>query len=165
MVSVARSLARSWYYFRIGYSAYLAFLLGALNTVVVVWYLAIAQVPSIQKFFGDFVPFAILATLLGIPLSICTGWLHFKRSLAYSSEVEVAVESNPYYYKLSQGGYDRKVLVPTYLEMLFLVKRLLAMHRLLKPEDEYRIADLERKLRILIEGGYLGQPKREVSTL
>jgi hypothetical protein len=160
MVRVVRSLARSWYYFRIGYGTYLTFLLGAANTLVVVWYLAIAQVPDIQKLFGDFVPFAIFSTLLGIPLSVGFGWLHTKRSPAYSSEVDIMIEANPYYYKLTQGGYDRKVLVPTYLELLLLVRKLLTAQELLKPEDASRMNEIEQKLRTLIEGGYVAKPKK-----
>jgi len=68
MTSKLGFVARVWYYFRIGYSTYLTFVLGAANTLVVVWYLAIREVPAIENFFGHFVPFAILTTLVGVPL-------------------------------------------------------------------------------------------------
>jgi hypothetical protein len=159
MVKMLESLARSWYYFRIGYSTYLTFLLGVVNTVVVVWYLAIAQVPDIRNIFGHVGPFAAMVVVLGVPLSIGFGWLHTKRSPAYSSEVNISIEANPYYYKLTQSGYDRKVLVPTYLEILSLMRRLLNAQGI-QPKDTAKVDDLERQLRTLIEGGYVGTPKK-----
>ena len=115
--------ARLWYYFRIGYGTYLTFLLGAVNTLVVVWYLAIREVPEIQSIFGHFAFFAIVATLLGIPLAVGIGWVHIKRSPLYSSEMDIGVEANPYYYKLPPG-YSREVYAPLYLELLVQLGRL-----------------------------------------
>jgi hypothetical protein len=159
MVRVGRFVFRSWFYFRIGYSTYLAFILGMVNTVVVVWYLAIAQLPDIQKLFGHFVSFAVLSTLLGIPISIAFGWLHTKRTPGYSSEVEIQFEATPYYYRLKPGGYEMKVEVPTYLELLRLMRRLITARELSRPEDVSRLEELEQKLHTLIEGGYLRTPK------
>lgn len=151
-------LARLWYYFRIGYATYLTFLLGALNTLIVVWYLAIQQAPAIQNLFGHFVPFAIFASVIGVPLSVAVGWIHLKKSPAYSSELDIGVEANPYYYKFPPG-YTREVLGPLYLELLLLIKRSLASQQQLDTEQQKRIEDLERKLQILMQGGYVGSPR------
>ena len=161
MVRVGRSVFRSWFYFRIGYSTYLTFIIAMVNTVVVVWYLAIAQLPDIQRLFGNFVPFAVLSTLLCIPISIAFGWLHTKRTQGYSSEIEIQYEATPYYYRLKQGGYEMKVEVPTYLELLKLMRHLITAHELSRPEDISRMEKLEQTLRLLIAGGYVGTPKKQ----
>ena len=43
--------SRLWYYFRTGWSTYFAFIFGALNTLVVTYYLAVEKVPSLLEFF------------------------------------------------------------------------------------------------------------------
>ena len=154
-----RFVARLWYYFRLGYSTYLTFLLGYVSTLITVYYLAIKNIPELLNVFPKFVPFAILSTLIGAPLSIIIGWLHLKRSAAYSAEADISTEANPYYYKL-YPGYTREVQFPLYLELLIQMKRLMDTQTGLTPEDKERIDSLEQKLRTLIEGGFVGTPRR-----
>ncbi len=154
-------IARLWYYFRIGYSTYLTFLLGYLSTLVTVYYLAIKNLPTLLDIFPHFVPFAALATVVGGPLSVTIGWLHFKRSAAYSAEADIGVEANPYYYKVPPG-YNRDVVFPFYLELLVQMKRLLDSQKALNNEDSVRIDQLAGKLRTLIEGGMVGKPRRRL---
>lgn len=153
--------ARLWYYFRIGYATYLTFLLGAVNTLIVVWYLAIREVPAIQNLFGHFIPFAMVVILIGGPLSIAIGWIHIKRSPAFSSEMDIGVEANPYYYKLPPG-YNREVYAPLYLELLVQLKRLLSAQGLLDSEENSKIKELEDKLKTLIDGGLIGKPRTKI---
>ena len=157
-----RFLSRLWYYFRIGYSTYLTFLIGALNTLIVVYYLLIRNVPALQTVFPRFVFFAVIAVGLGVPLGVFTGWLHIKATPAWMSEVDIGVEANPYYYKLTPG-VQREAYAPLYLEMLRLVKRLAEREGLLKPEEEARINELEEKMELLLKGGYVGKPRLKVS--
>lgn len=154
-------VGRLWYYFRIGYGTYLTFLLGALNTLIVVWYLAIQQVPAIQSFFGHFAEFAVLVSVVGIPLSVGVGWAHLKRIPAYSSEMDVSMEANPYNYKLVPG-YTGEVTFPLFLELLVQQKRLLEKEGLLTEADRARTEDLEGKVRTLIAGGLVGKPRRSL---
>jgi len=154
-------VARLWFYFRMGYSTYLTFLLGYVSTLITVYYLAIKNIPSLLDLFPKFVPFAVLATTIGVPLSIGIGWVHLKRSAAYTSEMDIGVESNPYYYKFPPG-YQKDVVGPLYLELLVQLKRLASSKRLLEPEDIARIEDLERKLRTLNEGGLIGTPRKKL---
>ena len=155
----ARFLTRLWFYFRIGYSTYLTFILGALNTLIVVWYLAIQQAPEIESFFGHFVPFAIATTVIGVPSSIFVGWVHYKRTSAFASEVDIQTEANPYYYKLFPGK-EEEVVVPMYLELLQSLRRLMQSEHLLSEEDISRIEGLESKMRHLMAGGMVGTPRR-----
>lgn len=150
---------RLWYYFRLGYSTYLTFILGALNTLVVVWYLAIQQMPSIQNLFGHFIPFAVITTIVGTPLAIGIGWIHVKRSPAWSSELDISVEANPYNYKLVPG-YWRETIMPLYLELLVELSKLLDAQDMLTDEDRSRIKSLQRMMQVLIDGGFVGTPRR-----
>ena len=161
MTSKLGFAARLWYYFRIGYATYLTFILGALNTLVVVWYLAIREVPAIESFFGHFVPFAIVTTLVGVPSGVILGWVHLKRSLAYSSEQDITAEANPYFYKLPPG-YNREAFAPLYLELLVELNRLLDAHNLLTDEDRPRIETIRRKLQVLADGGIVGTPRKKM---
>ena len=65
---------RSWYYFRMGWSTYFAFIFAAINTLTVTYYLAIEK----------------------IPILVLIGYAHYKRTKAFQSEVEILIESNPF---------------------------------------------------------------------
>ena len=149
-------LARMWLYFRIGYATYLTFVLGAANTLVVVWYLAIREAPGLEAFFGSrFLPFAVVTCLLGMPLSIGLGWIHYKGSPLFSSETDIGVESNPWNYKWAPG-FTREVVGPMWLLMLTQIKRLLQAQNLLDDQLKASIEDIERKMQVLNEGGMIG---------
>jgi hypothetical protein len=159
-MDMTRLLTRSWYYFRMGYSTYLTFVLGYVSTFVTVYYLAIKDMPILLSIFPHFLTFVVLGTVIGVPLSILIGWLHLKRTPAYTAEADIATEANPYNYKLPPG-YWREALAPTFLELLKQNRTILATNKMLSPEDEEKISELERKLAILISGGYLGHPRRK----
>lgn len=162
MVSVIRYIARVWYYFRMGYSTYLTFLLGYVSTLITVYYLAIKNIPTLLDVFPRFVPFAVMATVIGIPLSVAIGWAHLKRSPAFSSESDIQQEANPYNYKLPPG-YWTEVFTPLYLELLQQVKKLAETQGHLKEADRQRMDELESKLKQLISGGHVGNPRRSTS--
>lgn len=159
-MKVGRFLSRVWFYFRIGYATYLTFLIGYVSTLITVYYLAIKNIPDLLNVFPHFVPFAVLATIIGMPLSVGLGWVHYKRSPAFASEVAIQYEANPYYFKLPPG-WNKEVLGPLYLELLLLLKRLSSSQKLLDEDERQRIEELERKLHILNEGGFVGTPRRK----
>jgi hypothetical protein len=161
MTSKLAFVTRLWYYFRVGYSTYLTFLLGLGNTLIVIWYLMIREIPAIESLFGRFLVFALGAVLLGGPLSVAIGWLHIKRTPAYTSEADIGVEANPYNYKLTPGK-ETEIFAPLYMELLIQIKRLLEAQKLLDDKDRSRIEGLERKLLLLIDGGYVGKPRRKL---
>jgi hypothetical protein len=154
-------ITRFWYYFRIGYGTYLTFVLGYVSTLITVYYLAIKNLPYLLDLFPHFETFALLGTIIGAPMSVAIGWLHLKRSHAYSSEADITVESNPYSWKLTPGK-EAEAFAPSYLETLRLVSKLLKSQNLLSEEDEVRINDVERKLQSLIEGKMVGNPRRKI---
>jgi hypothetical protein len=144
-----------------GYNTYITFILGYLTTIVTVYYLAIKSIPTLLDLFRSLTTFAIVVAVVGSIASIGIGWVHMKRSPMYSSEVDVAVEANPYNYRLPPG-FNREVFGPLYLELLNELKMLLASQNLLDVERKKRIEALECKLQILIDGGTVGKPSIDV---
>lgn len=149
---------RGWYYFRMGWSTYFAFIFAALNTMVVTYYLAIDNIPSLKDIFPTFFSYLLITTLIGIPLLIFIGYIHYKKSFAYSSEADITIESNPYYYKVPPG-YWREVLMPLYeLTIKLLVKNL--QSEKLTDEELKQLTELQKKLEILKKGGAVGTTKK-----
>jgi hypothetical protein len=128
------------------------------STLVTVYYLAIKNVPSLLEAFPKFVPFAILATVVGVPLSVGVGWIHLKRSRLYSSETDITVEANPYNYKMAPG----KEVVGWRLNLiqLIILRRLADTTGLLTDSEKAEIGDLENQMSALLKGGYVGKPRR-----
>ena len=90
------SLFRSWFYFRTGWSTYFAFILAAINTLTVTYFLAVDNYPSLKTVFPSFEIYILIMLSIGIPLLVLVGFVHFKRSRSFKSEVDILVESNPY---------------------------------------------------------------------
>jgi hypothetical protein len=148
---------RSWFYFRTGYAVYLSFVIAAINMIVTVYYLAIERIDVLHAVFPDFTGWAVTVIIVGAPLAVFIGWLHLKRSPAYSSEVDVGVEANPYYYKLPPG-YWKEALVPVLLETMKLNIKLLNKETLTENEVK-SLKSLQEKLQTLIDGGRVGGTK------
>ena len=92
----SRLAFRSWYYFRMGWSTYFAFIFAAINTLTVTYFLAIERYPELSVIFPSFPQYVLIITIIGIPLLILVGYVHYKRTLAFRSKVDVVLESNPY---------------------------------------------------------------------
>ena len=87
---------RSWYYFRMGWSTYFAFIFAAINTLTVTYYLAIEKIPFLVSVFPSFIQYVLTVSVLGIPILVLIGYAHYKRTKAFQSEVEILIESNPF---------------------------------------------------------------------
>jgi hypothetical protein len=87
---------RVWYYFRNGWSIYFAFIFGAINTLVITYYLAIEKVPALDSIFPSFGYYFLTAVMIGVPILTLIGWIHWKKSGARRAEVDVNYEANPY---------------------------------------------------------------------
>ena len=95
---------RSWYYFRTGWSTYFAFILAAINTLTVTYFLAIENYPTLKTIFPSFEQYVIIIISIGIPMLVVVGYVHFKRTQAFKSEVDVLIESNPYQKRNTVNG-------------------------------------------------------------
>ena len=164
MIVSSKWIYRAWYYFRQGYSTYLTFILGYASTLVTVYYLAIRNVPPLLDVFPHFTEFGILATTVGVPLAVIVGWVHMKRSGLYSSEADIANEASPYNYKLPPG-YAREASFPVMLSMLRLLRRLSEANGLMTDSEKIELDELDKKMVILVRGGYVGSPRRELRSL
>jgi len=148
---------RVWFYFRQGWSTYFAFLFAAVNTMVVTYFLAIDRAPFLKEIFPSFLTYFVTMSIIGIPMLILIGYVHYKKSHAFSSETDITAESNPYLFKLPPG-HSKEVLYPTLLEILnSLIK--LSNNQKLSEEDQKRITDLSKKLDHVIGGGTIGTKK------
>ena len=87
---------RGWYYFRMGWATYFAFIFAAINTLTVTYFLAVEKYPVLVGIFPNFLQYVVIMGAIGIPILILAGYVHYKRTQAFKSEADVLVESNPY---------------------------------------------------------------------
>ena len=87
---------RSWYYFRMGWGTYFAFIFAAINTLTVTYFLAIENYPVLSGIFPNFFQYILIISAIGVPLLIIVGYIHYKRTVAFKSEIDIVLESNPY---------------------------------------------------------------------
>ena len=129
---------RSWYYFRMGWSTYFAFIFAAINTLTVTYYLAIEKIPVLEIIFPTFIQYVVIVSGIGVPVLIAIGYVHYKRSKAFKSEVDIIVETNP---------YQRRTIVNTELLLETNLKLIEFLIRLSNDEkiNEQEIKDLIEK--------------------
>ena len=96
MTSSSTNSFRGWYYLRMGFTLYFAFILAAINTLTVTYFLAIENYPELMAVFPSFEIYIVIVVSIGCPLLIFIGYGHYKKTKAFSSEMDVMVESNPY---------------------------------------------------------------------
>ena len=106
---------RAWYYFRNGWSMYFALAFAAINTLVVTYYLAIEKAPILKELFPSFLHYLLIVIAVGVPLLILVGYVHYKKTSAFSNEVVVNFESNP---------FQRRVLINTEINLQINIKLL-----------------------------------------
>ena len=87
---------RGWFYFRMGWSTYFAFILAAINTLTVTYFLAVDNYPTLMIIFPSFEIYVLIITSIGVPLLIFIGYSHYKKTKAFRSEMDVLIESNPF---------------------------------------------------------------------
>ena len=91
---------RSWYYFRQGWSTYFAFIFAAVNTLTVTYFLAVDNYPELKIIFPSFEIYIGIISLIGVPLLVLIGYLHYKKSAAYRSEADIIFEVNPFVMRM-----------------------------------------------------------------
>ena len=128
--------------------------------MVVTYYLAIEKAPVLKSIFPTFTNYIVLMVGIGIPILVFVGYLHYKRTAAFSSEVDINVESNPYLFKL-YPGYTSEVLFPLYLAMSNMLVKM-SKNEKLSDEEIKEISMLQEKIKILIKGGYVGKFRRKM---
>lgn len=142
---------RSWFYFRQGWGSYFTFILGTTNTLVVTYYLAIQNIPTLNNIFPSFSYYAMTFVIIGIPLLVLIGYLHYKKTPAFSSEADVSHETNPMLYKLP-SGWTSNVVYPLYYSMSDFMLKLLNNEKL-TDEEIKELESIQNKIEILLKGG------------
>ncbi len=112
-MNLERLLFRSWFYLRIGYATYIAFLIGFLGNIIVIYKLAVADT-QLLSVFPRLTTFTIVTVLVSAPISIAIGLFHMRRTGAYAADATVSTESNPYVYRVVPGK-EQEVFLPLWI--------------------------------------------------
>tara|TARA_Y100000741_G_C18162481_1_gene521789 strand:- start:421 stop:870 length:450 start_codon:yes stop_codon:yes gene_type:complete len=112
---------------------YFAFVLSAVNTLTVTYYLAVEKVPFLVEIFPTFVHYVLIFVAIGVPILVSTGYAHFKRTSARKAEVDISVETNPY-------------MIRTLVNSEYILKlNLILSNTLLKIQNDQKLSDNEIK--------------------
>ncbi|SRR5712692_22111 len=150
---------RSWYYFRIGYGTYLTFPLGYIGFLALIYLEFLVPLGLNVGIFNSVVFFEIAVAIFMTPAGIILGYLHLKQTKAWTSEIEVGVEANPYNYKVTPGK-EREAYAPIALVTLQLVRKIAEKDNILTLEEKQQLEVLESKMNNLLQGKYIVKPKR-----
>ena len=131
--------------------------------MVTTYYLAIKNIPALINVFPSFFNYIIIVTGIGIPILVFIGYVHYKRSSAYSAEADINVESYPYFYKL-QPGWTQEVVFPLYRIMTQLLVKI-SKNEKITDQDLATIKNLEEKIDLLIQGGYVGSHREKTDVV
>jgi len=138
-----RLVFRSWFYFRTGWSTYFAFILGAVNTLTVTYYLAIDEIPILKEIFPSFLHYIIFATIIIIPTLTAIGYAHFKKSQSYKAEADIGIEANPHFHRLIK---TTEVTLPLYIEILDMLTKL-SLDKKLTDDEIQKISKIKSDLK------------------
>ena len=106
---------RGWFYFRQGWSTYFAFIFSAINTMVVTYYLAIENIPTLKEIFPTFLYYLLAISIVGIPTLVFVGYIHYKKTQAYRTEMDISFESNPFLLRMFT---NTEILVKLNLQLI-----------------------------------------------
>ena len=112
---------------------YFAFILSAVNTFTVTYYLAVEKVPFLVEIFPSFLHYIMIFVGIGVPILVITGYAHFKRTSARKAEVDISVETNPY-------------MIRTLVNSEYILKlNLILSNTLLKVQNNQKLSETELK--------------------
>ena len=126
--------------------------------LTVTYFLAVENYPVLDTLFPSFLHYVFIAVVIGVPMLILVGYIHYKRSAAFTAEADINVEAYPYWYKLPPG-WNKEVVFPLYLQMINLMIKI-SKNEKLSTDETKEMSDIQKSLSSLIEGGYVGKPAR-----
>jgi len=126
--------------------------------LTVTYFLAVENYPVLDILFPSFLHYVFTAVVIGVPMLVLVGYIHYKRSAAFSAEADINVEAYPYWYKLPPG-WNKEVVFPLYLQMINLMIKI-SKNEKLSTDETKEMSDIQKSLSTLIEGGYIGKPAR-----
>jgi len=134
---------RLWVYFRIGWSSYFGFIVAATNTLITTYFLAIENIPFLQEIFPTFAHYVIVTVVVGIPVLIGAGYIHFKRSQGFKSEADISIETNPH---ARRNLMNTEAIVTSYLFSNELMIKILKNEKLSDEEME-KFLELQERIK------------------
>ena len=139
---------RGWYYFRMGWSTYFAFIFAAVNTLTVTYYLAIEKYPVLVSIFPSFINYVVIVTGIGIPILVLIGYAHWKRTAAFRTEVDIAYEDDPFRSRMLSNS---EITVKLNLKLMEIMLRVSQGEKI--PQEEIdKITELKNELSEFVEG-------------
>jgi len=148
-------LFRSWFYFRIGYNTYFAFMIGFASNVIVIYKLGIAENSILHPIFTSLAWFAVIALVIMVPLCVSIGLYHMRRTGAFAAEASVGTESNPYMYKVIPGK-EREVFLPLWIATVRGLARVMERDKTMTLEEKRDLEDILNKADALLKGEFIG---------
>ena len=166
-LKITKMLFRAWFYFRTGYSIYIAFFIGFIGNIIVIYSLAIK--PSIntpgsatgsllELLFPHLTNFLLIAAVIAVPVCVYIGIFHMRRTGAFEADASVQTEQNPYVYK-AQPGKEQEVLYPLIMLTAQGLAKMLDQQNSMTPEEKRRFEEAIEKAEMLIKGKPVGIKK------
>ena len=146
---------RSWFYFRMGWSTYFAFIFAAVNTLTVTYFLAIENYPVLKEVFPTFIIYIIIIAGLGIPILTLVGYIHFKRTPSYRAEATVMYETNPWARRMFVNS---ELTLQINQKLIDLILRI-SKNEKISGDDISRIYEIQEKLNKFTEERTLSNKK------
>ena len=138
---------RSWYYFRMGWSTYFAFIFAAINTLTVTYFLAIENYPILSQIFPTFVQYVMIISTIGVPILVTAGYLHYKKTSAFKAEADINIEANPHMRRILTNS---DLLLSSYLKLIELIPKITNQEKL--SEDEIKeLSSLQKSIQEQID--------------
>ena len=143
---------RAWFYFRTGWATYFAFIFAAVNTLTVTYFLAIENYPFLNNIFPTFIHYVVIVALIGVPLLIAIGYVHFKKTPSFRAETDVSMETDPYRRRMVVNSEISVTLNLKLTEMLLKLLRNELYRR--NPLERHGTRYDARNRRTICEGNY-----------
>jgi len=109
-VPLKNRMSRLWFYFRAGYGFYFVFIISGLNALMIAYFVVLGSVEcvdgkttedtgqyicAIRFIFPTFGHFILGAMVIGFPLLISVGYLHYQKN-QYGTHAHINWTTNPY---------------------------------------------------------------------
>ena len=133
---------RSWFYFRMGWSTYFAFIFAAVNTLTVTYFLAIENYPVLKEVFPTFIIYIIIIAGLGIPILTLVGYIHFKRTPSYRAEATIMYETNPFARRMFVNSELNLQINQKLIDLILLISK----NEKMSGDDISRVYEIQEKL-------------------
>ena len=133
---------RGWFYFRTGWATYFAFVVAAVNTLTVTFFLAIEKYPALSVIFPTFFHYIVIVVCIGVPLLVLVGYVHFKKSKSYRAEADIIIETHPHIRRILQ---NTEVLLPSYVKLTEMMIKL-SENKKLTDKELAEVSKLQKQL-------------------